>query len=79
MVDTEMGVNFFRPSFASTQSEHHWTVQNSSIALWTCTKSQKYGQSHKNTGVLDGRFSHMPVFKRATWIQTQALFVLVQI
>ena len=41
-----------------------FTLLNSSLTLWTCTKSQKDGQNHKNTGVRRA-FSHKCPSRRA--------------
>ena len=40
---------FLRPG--PKRKKNYWPVPSSSIALWTCTKSLKDKQDHKNTGV----------------------------
>ena len=40
---------------------------NGSISLWMCTKSQKDGQTHKNTGVRRAIFLKRSA-RRATWV-----------
>ena len=50
----------FNMSFDDSLVATWFTLLNSSITLWTCTKSQEDGQNHKNTGVRRAFFHKCP-------------------